>query len=139
MKYYLLYILNLVVLIGCSGDSVRNNNPYIPSYNFSYVINLNLNTPLTIPVNPVVVTEPTGISMIVMKITDTDYRAWNANCPNHALSSCSRLIIKGDKVNAKCNCENYEYSLFTGVGAAKYTLIPYQVEVLGNNSIRVFN
>ena len=139
MKNYLLYILTLFVLIGCSGDSVRNNNPYIPSYNFSYVINLNLNTPLTIPINPVVVTEPTGISMIVMKITDTDYRAWNANCPNHAISSCSRLIIKEDKVNAKCTCENYEYSLFTGVGTAQYTMIPYQVEVLGSDSIRIFN
>ena len=139
MKNFLFYLFLVGLLIGCSGDSVRNNNPYIPSYNFSYVINLNLNTLLTIPVNPVVITEPTGISMIVMKITDTDYRAWNANCPNHAISSCSRLIIKEDKVNAKCTCENYEYSLFTGVGSAKYTMIPYQVEVLGSDSIRIFN
>ena len=139
MKNFLFYLFIAGLLTRCSGDSVRNNNPYIPSYNFSYVINLNLNTPLTIPVNPVIVTEPTGISMIVMKITDTDYRAWNANCPNQAISSCSRLIIKEDKINAKCNCENYEYSLFTGVGSAKYTMIPYQVEVLGSDSIRIFN
>lgn len=139
MRNYLFYLITLSLLLGCSRDSVRNNNPYIPSYGFSYVINLNLNSQLATPINPVILTEPTGISMIVMRITDTDYRAWNANCPNQPLSSCSRLMIKKDKVNAICSCENYEYSLFTGVGAATYTMIPYQVEVLGNNSIRVFN
>jgi len=135
--FYLLFII--LLFFGCVKDTFRNNNPYIPSYNFSYIINLNLNTALTIPVNPVSLTEPSGIIMIVMKISDTDYRAWNAYCPNHPLSSCSRLTITEDKVNAKCNCENYEYSLFTGIGNAQYTLIPYRVEILGNNSIRVYN
>lgn len=139
MKNFFLLILATALLLGCGNDTVRNNNPYIPSYGFSYIINLNLNSALTAPINPVFLTEPSGISMIVMKISDTDYRAWNAYCPNHSISSCSKLIIKDDKINAKCSCENYEYNLLTGIGNAQYTLIPYRVEVLGNTSIRVYN
>lgn len=137
MKNFLLLLSLMSLLLGCNNDTVRNNNPYIPSYGFSYVINLNLNSGLTSPLNPVSITDPSGINMLVIKISDSDYRAWNANCPNHTPSSCSRLIP--NSLTAKCSCENYEYNLLTGVGNAQYTLIPYQVEVLGNNSIRVYN
>lgn len=137
MKNFFLLILATALLLGCGNDTVRNNNPYIPSYGFSYVVNLNLNAALNSPANPVILTEPSGISMIVIKVTGSDYRAWNANCPNHTPSSCSRLIP--NSLTAKCSCENYEYNLLTGVGNAQYTLIPYRVEVLGNNSIRVYN
>lgn len=137
MKKYFYLLFAISLFFGCVKDTVRNNNPYIPNYSFSYIINLNLNTKLTVPINPDILTEPSGITMIVMRISDTDYRAWNANCPNQSLSSCSKLVING--LNAKCNCENYEYSLFTGIGNAQYTMIPYRVEILGNNSIRVYN
>jgi nitrite reductase/ring-hydroxylating ferredoxin subunit len=137
MKNFFLLILATTLLLGCGNDTVRNNNPYIPSYGFSYVINLNLNSALTSPLNPVSITEPSGISMIVIKVSNTDYRAWNANCPNQTPSSCSRLIP--NSLKAKCSCENYEYNLLTGIGNAQYTLIPYRVEVLGNTSIRVYN
>ncbi len=139
MKKYCFYLLSTLLLLGCSKDTVRNVNPYIPSYNFSFVINLNLPSysGLNSPINPVSVTEPSGISMIVMKISDTDYRAWNSYCPNHSISSCSKMTVNG--TNAKCSCEDYEYSLFDGVGNAQYTMIPYRVDVLGNNSIRISN
>ena len=137
MKNYFIIVSTLILLLGCTNDSVRNNNPYIPSYGFSYVINLNLNAALTSPGNPVALTEPSGIGIIVIKVSDSDYRAWNANCPNHTPSSCSRLIP--NSTTAKCSCENYEYNLLTGVGNAQYTLIPYRVEVLNSNSIRVYN
>jgi nitrite reductase/ring-hydroxylating ferredoxin subunit len=75
-----------------------------------------------------------------MKISDTDYRAWEANCPNQYPSSCSRMIIFG--LNAKCPCDDFEYSLFNGVGMddeAEYTMKPYRVDILGKNLIRVSN
>ena len=137
MKNYFLIVSTLILLLGCTNDRVRNNNPYIPSYGFSYIINLNLNSGLTSPLNPVAITEPSGINIIVIKVSDSDYRAWNANCPNQTPSSCSRLIP--NSLTAKCSCENYEYNLLTGVGNAQYTLIPYRVEVLSSNSIRVYN
>ena len=140
MKKTFLLLFLMSLFLGCTKDTVRNTNPYIPNYNFSFVINLNLPQyiGLTSAVNPISLTEPSGITMIVMKISDTEYRAWNDYCPNQSISSCSKLIISGN-VNAKCGCENYVYSLFTGVGNAQYTLIPYRVEILGNNSIRVYN
>jgi nitrite reductase/ring-hydroxylating ferredoxin subunit len=139
MKKYFSFFLLLVLCLGCAKDTVRNNNPYIPSYSFSFTINLGL--PLYVglksAMNPIPITEPSGISMIVMKISDTDYRAWNAYCPNQSPSSCSKLTVNG--VNAKCSCDALEYSLFTGIGNAQYTMIPYRVEVLGNDAIRVYN
>lgn len=139
MKKIILVILVLCLFLNCSNDAVRNNNPFLPDYSFSFVINLNLPlySGLNSPINPISITEPLGNTIIIMKISDTDFRAWNANCPNQYPSSCSKMIVKG--LNAKCNCDALEYSLFTGVGTAKYTMIPYRVEVLGNNSIRIYN
>lgn len=139
MKKYCCLLFTSLLFLGCTKDTVRNVNPYIPSYNFSFVINLNLpsNSGLNSPINPISITEPSGINMIVMKISDTDYRAWNSYCPNQSPSSCSKMTIDG--TNAKCSCEDYKYSLFDGVGNAQYTMIPYRVEILGNNSIRIYN
>ena len=73
-----------------------------------------------------------------MKISDTDYRAWDANCPNQYPSSCSQMRING--VNAKCNCDNFEYSLFTGVGNdGDYIMKPYRVQVIEPKLIRIYN
>jgi hypothetical protein len=139
MNKYLVFFTALILLVGCSGDSPRNNNPYIPNYSFSANIDINLPlySGLNTPINPISFTEPSGISMIVMKISDTDFRAWNDSCPNQYPSACSKMGIHG--VNAKCNCDNIEYSLFTGVGSGPYAMIPYHVQVLGGNVIRVYN
>lgn len=138
----LLYII--VLFISCSSDNVRYKNPYIPDYGFS--INIDANLPLysglLSAVNPILITnENVGANgIIVMKISDTDYRAWEANCPNQYLSACSRMVING--VNAKCPCDEIEYSLFNGVGIdgqGEYTMKPYRVDILGKNLIRVSN
>jgi hypothetical protein len=42
-------------------------------------------------------------------------------------------------INAKCGCDNIEYSIFTGIGTGNYTMKPYRVEVSGTNSIRIYN
>ena len=133
-----------LLLLNCSSDNTRNKNPFIPNYNFSITINANLPlySGLQSPVNPVAVNEQNAGAngLIVMKISDTDYRAWEANCPNQYPSGCSRMTING--VNAKCPCDDIEYSLFTGVSedeTAQYTMKPYRVDVLGDNIIRVSN
>lgn len=94
---------------------------------------------LNSPVNPIYISQDgAGVAgIIVMKVSDTDFRAWEANCPNHPPSSCSRMSISG--VNAKCNCDNVTYSLFTGVGEGKYSMKSYMVELMQGNSIRIFN
>jgi nitrite reductase/ring-hydroxylating ferredoxin subunit len=39
--------------------------------------------------------------------------AFEAACPNQALSACSTMTLKG--INVVCSCDNNEYSLFTGL------------------------
>lgn len=138
-------LISLVILIlSCSSDSVRYKNPYIPDYNFTITINANLPTytKLLSAVNPLLIFDGTSGAngIIVMKISDTDYRAWEANCPNQYPSECSRMSILG--VNAKCTCDEIEYSLFNGVGIngeGEYTMKPYRVDILSKNLIRVSN
>ena len=144
MKRLLVLLSIIVLILSCSSDSVRYKNPFIPDYGFSITIDASLPTysKLQSAINPLLIYD--GISgangIIVMKISDTDYRAWEANCPNQYPSACSRMIING--VNAKCPCDEIEYSLFNGVGVngqGEYTMKPYRVEVLGKNLIRVSN
>ena len=140
MKNYILYFV-LGLFLSCSkDDNNRNNNPYIPEYNFSVSLdrNLPLYSGLNTPVNPILITnENAGVKgIIVMKISDTDFRAWEANCPNQYPQECSRMTING--LNAKCPCDGIEYSIFTGVGSGPYTMKSYRVEVLGD-IVRIYN
>jgi nitrite reductase/ring-hydroxylating ferredoxin subunit len=144
MKKILALLFVITLVLSCTSDNVRNQNPFIPNYNFSITIdaNLPLFSGLQSPINPILITqENVGANgIIVMKISNTDYRAWEANCPNQFPSACSRMVIVG--VNAKCPCDDIEYSLFNGVGMdgqGDYTLIPYRVDILGPNLIRISN
>lgn len=134
-------LLALFSLFSCSSDNVRYKNPYLPSYSFSIDINLGLPTynGLTIPMNPVYVNNGTsGVrGLIVMRVSSTDYRAWEASCPNHAPSSCSTMQIEG--LTAVCSCEENTYSLFDGTGPYEYGMMPYRVQVVNANAIRVYN
>lgn len=141
MKKLFAILFGVVLLMGCTNDNARYVNPNIPNYSFNLIVNMNLPSysGLNSPVNPIYISQDgAGVAgIIVMKVSDTDFRAWEANCPNHPLSSCSRMSISG--VNAKCNCDNVTYSLFTGVGEGKYSMKSYMVELMQGNSIRIFN
>jgi len=134
------YLIVLVSLLSCSKNKVQNENPYIQNYSFSTVINTNLPSynSLQFPSNPVLITTPgVGIKgIIVMKVGENDYRAYEASCPNQYPSACTQLVING--INAKCPCDNSEYSLYTGLGPGQYPLKAYSVEVNGAN-LRVYN
>ena len=140
MKHLIIAFFSIIILISCSGSAVRNKNPYLPDYGFSLLINTNLPlySGLNSPINPIIVTDPgSGVNIIVMKVSATDFRAWDANCPNQYPTSCSKMTING--VNAKCGCDNIEYSIFTGIGTGNYTMKPYRIDVSGENSIRIYN
>ena len=64
--------------------------------------------------------------------------AYDAACPNQALTDCSTMTING--INAKCDCDNAEYSLFTGLSAGKqYPMKAYRVQVIDATTIKVYN
>lgn len=135
MKKYIFYLLFLPLLFACSKDeNRRNENPFLPDYSFT--VDLNLNLPLysnlNSPFSPQLVNlQGAGIKgLIIMKISDTDYRVWEAACPNQYPSeTCSLMEIIG--IKSKCPCDDLEYNLTDGVGNGPYTLKPYRVEVSG--------
>ena len=143
MKKFLLVFTLVILSLSCSSDRIRNRNPYIPNYSFSITIDANLPSysALRSAVNPLRIPDngqhPT---LIVMKISDNDYRAWDANCPNQYPSVCSTMTLNG--INAKCSCDDIEYSLFTGVstdGTGEYTMKPYKIVVAGKDIVRISN
>ena len=132
MKKYILLLLVFPILFGCSSDSSRNNNPHLPSCPVNLEINMNLpqySNAVYIPDN--------GVRGIIVFNSGSGYNAFDAACPNQALSACSTMTIKG--INSLCACDGAEYSLFSGQSAGKqYPLKQYRVEVNGN-VLRVYN
>jgi len=142
MKKFLVLLLVIPLLACCSADGFRNNNPYLPGYNFSAPIDMTLPlySDLLYTSNPVYVSiDGYGINGLIIMKTGSDYAAWEASCPNQELSDCSRLTING--INAVCPCDQVEYSLFTGQPSTpvEYGLKPYRVEIISDTYIRVYN
>lgn len=131
-----------IALFSCSPDGINNGNPHLPNVNFSKEINTNLPAynSLKFVSNPVLITDAgVGVKgIVVMKVGEGAYNAFEASCPSHDPSSCSQMSING--INVKCSCENYEYSLYSGgaVNGAPYPLKYYRTEVMGD-VIRVYN
>ena len=137
MKKYSFFFLLLVLLNSCSEQAVRNNNPYLPNYTVLIDINLNLPEYSNLKfVSNAVLIPAKGVRGVVVFNTGSGYNAFDAACPNQALSSCSTMTIKG--INLLCACDNEEYSLFTGQGKLQYPLKQYRVEVNGD-VLRVYN
>lgn len=150
MKKYFFLLLVFPTFFGCTPNSVSNNNPYLPNYSFTIDINMNLPaySVLLTPINAIYYpNQGTGRGLYIF-YTGSGYVAFDAACPNQALSSCSTMTFKKldpvdplkiDKTTVVCACDNAEYSLFTGQSVGKqYPLKQYRVEVNGN-VLRVYN
>ncbi|MFV8324328.1 Rieske (2Fe-2S) protein [Flavobacterium sp. ZS1P14] len=138
MKKYILLFLIIPFFFNCSDNGFDNKNPYLPNYSFTLDINMNLPaySNLQYPANAIYYSGQ-GAKGIFVFNTGSGYNAFDAACPNQALSSCSTMTLNGIKV--VCPCDNAEYSLFTGQSPGKqYLLKQYRVEVNGN-VLRVYN
>ena len=137
MKKHAALFLIITLLFSCSDSGFKNINPYLPNY--SVIIDLNLNLPeysnLKFVSNAVFIPGK-GVRGVIVFNTGSGYNAFDAACPNQALSSCSTLTIKG--INAICPCDSKEYSLFSGLSDLQYPLKQYRIEVIGS-VIRVYN
>lgn len=147
MKKFFSALLVLSVVFSCSTSGGGNNgNPNIRQVSFSRVINTNLpafssiliagNT-LFIPNN----SDGTGIKGVHVINTGAGFLAWEASCPNHLPNTCSTTLAKG--ITVTCQCEQYEYNLFTGQILSKssqplFNLVPYGVRKEGTNLV-IFN
>jgi len=149
MKKYFLLLMVFPILFGCSTNSPNNNNPYLPNYTVNLDINLNLPLYnwLSAPINAIYDGRQ-GVRGLFVFNTGSGYVAFDAACPNQALSACSTMDFKKldpndpskiDKTTVVCPCDNAEYSLFSGQSKGKpYPMKQYRVQVNGN-MLKVYN
>lgn len=144
MKRIFSIIIVLLITLSCSKDSPRNNNPYLPTYRFtSSTINMSLPlySTLLIPGNVIEYNE-VGVGILnkvfILCVNPGNYVAFDAACPNQSLSSCSEMELVG--IKAECPCDEVQYSLYSGQAeGVEYPMLQYRVEVINENSIRVYN
>ena len=137
MKKYTLLFLIIPFVFSCSNSDFNNTNPFVPNYTFA--IDLNMNLPeyykLQYPNNAVYVSGIGARGVIVFN-AGSGYNAFDAACPNQAISACSTMTTKG--IYAVCGCDNKEYNLFTGQSDLQYPMKQYRVQVNGT-TLRVYN
>lgn len=134
-------------VLSCSttggGD---NGNPNIRKVSFSRVINTNLPafSSILITGNTIFISnnnDGTGIKGVHIINTGAGFLAWEASCPNHLPNTCSTTLAKG--ITVTCQCEQYEYNLFTGQILSQsnqplFNLVPYGIKKEGSNLV-IFN
>ena len=142
MKKYILLIMAVIAMSGCDSDDYNYRNPYLPDYNFS--IDIDMNLPLYNQLNftgsPVYIGQAgIGINGIFVTKTGSGFTAFEASCPNQPLSDCSMLERNG--INVICPCDDVEFNLFTGLPSTevRYSLKPYRVQQTGPSTLRVYN
>ncbi|MEX0275252.1 MAG: hypothetical protein AB3N16_12830 [Flavobacteriaceae bacterium] len=140
-------ICMLFLFLACSKQSTERN-PYLNEIGFRFDINLNLPlySPLTTLGNAVYINNAAaGIrGVFVIKVSQDQYRAFEASCPNHAPNECSTMGLNGQQVT--CSCEDYTYSLFNGLltnppedGSRYYNLLEYRATFNGSNVVAISN
>lgn len=134
----ILVLFGCILLLSCDGGSFNNKNPYLPNYPVDLQVNMSLPqySNLQFPSNHVV-DYSQGVRGIVIFNTGSGFNAFDLACPNQVLSSCSTMSIDG--INAVCDCDGAQYSLFSGQSPGKeYPLKQYRVQINGNTLV-VYN
>ena len=122
----------LPLFSACDKEGFNNRNPYIPNYSFSEEINMSLPaySNLQFPSNGIYYPGGGALGLIIFN-TGSSYVAYDAACPNQDITSCSMMQIDG--INAVCDCDSAEYSLFTGQSPGmQYPMKQYRVQISGN-------
>jgi nitrite reductase/ring-hydroxylating ferredoxin subunit len=136
MRKIILLLTLLSFFFSCNDNGFNNKNPYLPNYTFTVDINMSFYDNLKFPSNGIYYSAE-GVRGIIIFNTGSGFNAFDAACPNQALSACSTMTVSG--INSVCSCDDAKYSLFTGQSPGKqYPLKQYRVEVRGN-VLRVYN
>ena len=115
MKFYY-YLILLVFLMSCSGNTVDNKN-----CRFLLDIGVNVSVNMSLPqysqlqfINNPVYIPNAGNGGIIANNTGTGYVAFDAADPNHNVQSCSVLTING--IEGICGCaDKNTYYLSNGL------------------------
>jgi hypothetical protein len=140
-----LALILFFTLIGCGSDddSVRRDNPFLidPQVNFPINLNLPQFNDLNFPGGSAIITSQGIRGIIVYRLNDDLFTAFELSDPNHMPNGCSRMLVEG--IEASCPCEDDEnaYNIVTGQHKTMpndYPMQAYRVEVTGN-TIRITN
>ncbi|QWX83270.1 hypothetical protein H0I23_12515 [Cellulophaga sp. HaHaR_3_176] len=142
--YRLLGLFLMVFIFSCSKNST-NRNPYLQEFNFRFDINTNLPlySGLTNEGSAIYISNEQagtrGIFVIKTLSSFSGFRAFEASCPNHTPNECSTMSLDSSRNSVTCECEDYNYSLFTGQllnspedDTRFYNMLEYTVTTSGN-------
>ena len=137
MKKYSFFFLIVPFLFSCSNSDFSNTNPFVPNYTFAIDLNMNLPEYSNLKfVSNAVFVPGIGARGVIVFNTGSGYNAFDAACPNQAISACSTMTI--NEIYAVCGCDSKEYNLFTGQSDLQYPMKQYRVQVNGT-TLRVYN
>jgi len=139
------FLILSLLAISCTKQQTRRN-PYLQEVRFSVSVNLSLPSynNLTSIGNPVYINEA-GVGtkgVFVMNVGFDQFRAFEARCSNHIPNSCSLLQVTGQ--SGICDCDELNYSLFTGQllnrpsEGVYYDLLEYNTQLSGD-VLRIYN
>ena len=108
MKNVWAAILLLFTLLGCDTDdqSINQYNPYLINPQVNIIINLNLPqySDLNFPGGSAIITSQGVRGIVVYRLNEDLFTAFELADPNHIANDCSRMTING--IEASCPCPN---------------------------------
>ncbi|MHA7056600.1 hypothetical protein ACWGOQ_0005230 [Aquimarina sp. M1] len=138
MKKIISLVYFSLLLLSCSSDDNRSNNPNLPSISFNHTVNLDLPqfNSLKFPGNSEIIgIEGIGIKgVIIYNVDNTLYSAFELSDPNIPPSSCSALVVTGIRAESNCGNDN-AYEIISGQqleGEGGFSLLRYQIRREGN-------
>lgn len=138
MKKVILIVCISLLILSCSNDDNRSNNPNLPSVGFNHTVNLDLPefNSLKFPGNAEVITiAGVGIKgVIIYNVDNSLYSAFELSDPNISPSSCSALDVNGIRAESNCGNDN-AYEIINGQqleGEGGFPLLRYRISRQGN-------
>lgn len=141
MKNKLLVLVLVLLAFSCKKDDQRlDQNPFLIRPLVS--LNLNLNLPeynaLLFDGGSVIINQQGIRGLVVYRVNDSFYTAFELSDPNHIPSECSKMTLNG--IIASCPCENDDnsYNIVTGQHTTqpdKYPMMQYFANRNGNSVI----
>tara|TARA_B100000795_G_scaffold252721_1_gene222459 strand:- start:241 stop:690 length:450 start_codon:yes stop_codon:yes gene_type:complete len=132
-------------LLGCGTDedSLRQYNPYLinPQVNITLNLNLPQYNDLNFPGGSAIITSQGIRGIVVYRLNEDLFTAFELSDPNHIPSDCSRMTINGIEATCPCPNEDNTYNIVTGehkTMPALYPMLGYRIERDGN-TLRITN
>jgi nitrite reductase/ring-hydroxylating ferredoxin subunit len=145
-KYFIFF---LFLALGAPSCDKINESP-IPDVYVSFTVNLNIYNDLNVPGNAMYFPGPGFGGVIVSCFEPGLYYAFDATCTNEASRSC--LVLKNEEFEhcpclfqdfiLECNCCGSQFSRIDGSlfnGPASRPLKHYNVSLINNNTLRIYN